>query len=166
METLDDQVMNISQRTVIDALETCKVDHNKAFIKGALRNAPNSLLISILKNESGIRESSEFAIVQVATSLNFVSKIFKAIVTDAAILAPIAKVVEQAVRSEAAESSRESMTMTLRRPRHRGLCHRLTRRMTARSRAQELNIVADRRYQYRQEGIPCHWKAPSRAWTF
>lgn len=38
---------------MIDALETCDADHYKVYINDALRNVLNSLLLSILKAESG-----------------------------------------------------------------------------------------------------------------
>lgn len=85
---------------MIDALETCNVDQNKAFIKDVLRSALNSILLLILEDESGIRESFESAIFQVATSVKAVSKIGKAIMTDAVVLAPIAMFSVKAVKSK------------------------------------------------------------------
>lgn len=38
-DKLNSQLTNISERTAIDALETFNVNHNKVFIKDALRNA-------------------------------------------------------------------------------------------------------------------------------
>lgn len=111
MEKLDDRVVALAQRRVIDALETLDVEHNMAFIKEALRRAPNSLLLLILEDESGIRESSKSAIVQVTTRVKVVSKIDKAIVTTAAVLATIAKFAVEAVKSEVAESERESVSI-------------------------------------------------------
>lgn len=46
IEKLNDHVIDISEQTVVDALKTCGVDRNKAFIKGALRKASNELLAS------------------------------------------------------------------------------------------------------------------------
>lgn len=111
MEKLDDRVIDLAQRMVIYALETCDVDHNKAFIEGALRSALNSLLLSILENKCGIRELFESAIVQVATSLKVASKIATTIVTDAVVFAPIAKFTTEAVQSETTESAKESVAM-------------------------------------------------------
>lgn len=68
MEKLDDRIIDLAQKTVIDALETCDVDHNETFIKEALCSALNSLLPSILEDDSGIRELFKSAIVQVSTS--------------------------------------------------------------------------------------------------
>lgn len=41
-------VINVSKRTVIYALETCDVDHNKSFIEEALRSSFNRLKSPIL----------------------------------------------------------------------------------------------------------------------
>lgn len=41
--TLVDGVTSLVERTVIDALETCSVDHDKAVVKEVLRTGPNSL---------------------------------------------------------------------------------------------------------------------------
>lgn len=81
--------MDIAERTVIDALETCEVDHNKAFVKEALHGALNSLVMSILEDEFGIRESFEFAVVQIATIQVVMPKIATTVVTDSVVLAPI-----------------------------------------------------------------------------
>lgn len=59
MEKFDDLVMSLTERKVIDTLKTCDVDHNKALTEGELRSALNSLPLSILEDESGIRESFE-----------------------------------------------------------------------------------------------------------
>lgn len=85
MEKLNDRVINLAERTVIDALKTCNVDYNKASIKGALCSVVNSLLFSILEDESKIRKSFESAIVQVAASVKMVSRTAKAIVADAVV---------------------------------------------------------------------------------
>lgn len=60
---------------MIDSLETRDVDHNKAFIEGALCSAFHSFQLSILEDKSGIRDLFESAIVQVAASVNVVSEI-------------------------------------------------------------------------------------------
>lgn len=52
IEKLDCQVMDLAKRTIVDALETCNVDHNKTLIKGALRSALDNLLPFILEDES------------------------------------------------------------------------------------------------------------------
>lgn len=65
---LKDRVINIGEQTVVDALETCDVDHNKTFIKAALRNALNRQLVSILDDFLRTRESFENALIQAATA--------------------------------------------------------------------------------------------------
>lgn len=42
---LDDQVVHFAERKVVDALETCIMDHNKAFMKRALRSTFKSILM-------------------------------------------------------------------------------------------------------------------------
>lgn len=111
IEILEDQVMDIAERTVIEALEPCDVNHNKAFVKRALLSALSSLLTSILKDEYGIKESFESAIVQVATCEVVLSIILKAMVFDHAVLTPIVQFVVEAVKSEAAMSVTESAVM-------------------------------------------------------
>lgn len=51
LHQLDNPVMDLTQRTVNDSLEMCNVDHNLTFLKGAVCNAFNSLLMLILVNE-------------------------------------------------------------------------------------------------------------------
>lgn len=87
---------------MIDALEICNAAHNKAFIKGALCSALSSILMSILVNESGIRESFECFIKNVIIREVVVSRIAKAVVTDPAVFAPIAQFVVESVKLEAA----------------------------------------------------------------
>lgn len=60
---LNDCVKNIAEHTVIDALETCDVEHSKAFIKAVLKRAFNGLLASVQDDSSGIKESFEYVIV-------------------------------------------------------------------------------------------------------
>lgn len=55
IDKVDDLMINIAERTVIDAMETCNVDRNKAFIKDTLRSASKRLLGSILNDTSGAR---------------------------------------------------------------------------------------------------------------
>lgn len=47
IDKLDDRVIKIAKRTVVDALKTFEVIPNKAFIKGTLKSALNGLLVSI-----------------------------------------------------------------------------------------------------------------------
>lgn len=56
---VNDCVINIVQQSVADALETCNVDHNKAFIEGALESAMNGFSLFILGDSWNIRNSSE-----------------------------------------------------------------------------------------------------------
>lgn len=54
MEKLNDIVMNLAKKKVIDTLEICEVDHNEQFIKCTRCNALQSLLLSILEVEAEI----------------------------------------------------------------------------------------------------------------
>lgn len=103
------------------------MNHNKAFVKVALRCALNSLLKSNLEDESGIRELFDSAILQVATSQMVMSKIAKALVNDHAVLTPIANFTAEAGTSGVANSARESVAVSPHRH-HRGLNRLLTRR--------------------------------------
>lgn len=51
---LYNRAANVAKEKVIDAIDTWDVDHNKAFIKGALRSALNGSIIFIMNNSSEI----------------------------------------------------------------------------------------------------------------
>lgn len=106
-EQLNGWVVDLAERTVINALETCKVDHNKTFIECALRSTFYSLLLIIFEYESGIRESFTSAIVQVSSIVMDVAKIAKEIVTDMAVLALFSKFAVEIVKSEVAASAKK-----------------------------------------------------------
>lgn len=80
------------------------MDLNKAFLKEALRGALNILLLSIMKDSSGVRESFEEAAVRVATALKTLTTIASAIAKDAAVMTAIAKFAPETVKKEVAES--------------------------------------------------------------
>lgn len=60
--------MPLAGRTVVDAIETCNVDKNKALVKEALRSALKSLPILILKHKFEFRNSYKSTIIQGSTS--------------------------------------------------------------------------------------------------
>lgn len=68
IEELDDRVINITERTVVNALEACDMDQNYAFLRGTLRSVLNRLLIFFLDNWSGVRGSFKDKIFLVATA--------------------------------------------------------------------------------------------------
>lgn len=78
LDEYENRVMVLAERTAIKALNTCDVDYNKALIKGALRSSLNALLLSILENESEIRDSLELTVFQVSASKMVVWKVVKA----------------------------------------------------------------------------------------
>lgn len=47
---------------MVDALETCEVDHNKVLIKSAMKSLLNKMLLSFLDDSKPNRESFEDAI--------------------------------------------------------------------------------------------------------
>lgn len=59
IDTLNVRVINVTEQTLIDALETCIVDHNKTFIDVAQRSALNGLFVFISNELSVVRESFE-----------------------------------------------------------------------------------------------------------
>lgn len=83
-------MIGIAKQTVVDALESRNVVQNKAFIKGALKSVLNELLVFILDDSSGIRESFEDAIVQVATAPKLLAIIASAVTKDTVAITPIA----------------------------------------------------------------------------
>lgn len=48
IDKLDDRGKGFAERTVMDALETCQVGHNKVFIKDALRSDLNTFMLFVL----------------------------------------------------------------------------------------------------------------------
>lgn len=92
-------MIDLVERTVLYAFETCNVDHSMAFVNGVLCRALKSLLVSILKDKSGIGESFESAIVQMATGQIVVSRIRKEAVTNTAEFAPSTKFAVEAVKN-------------------------------------------------------------------
>lgn len=56
---------NVAEQTMVDELEICDVDYNKAIIETALRSALSELLVSILEGPSSIRDRSKNSISQV-----------------------------------------------------------------------------------------------------
>lgn len=131
----DDRVMDFAKRTVVDVLETCNVDHDQLLLKGALCSTHKSPDINFGGQIWNLK-SSKSAIAQVATNQMVVSKIAKAMVTDRAALASIAKFAVEAVKSGVVESAIQSVAMTPLSPHHRGLTRHLTgRRRPARRKA-------------------------------
>lgn len=98
-------MINVVEKTRINALKTCGVDHNKAFIKGAVRSALNCSLLSIVEDESKIWKSLKAAIVQVATSVEVISRSAESL-RNFAVRAQISKFAVEAVRSEDTTSVR------------------------------------------------------------
>lgn len=68
LDKLDNKVIDLAGRTVVSALETNDVNHNEVFVKDALCSALNSLLLSILEDDSRIRVSFETAIILIVIS--------------------------------------------------------------------------------------------------
>lgn len=95
---MDDRVIDVTEKTVTNALKTCDANHNKAFLKGALYSALKTLLLSIMENSSEIKESFEKPIVQAATATKMLATITAAITKNAAMMARIAKFVAGTVK--------------------------------------------------------------------
>lgn len=66
IDKLDDSVIDSAELRVVDALEICDVNHNKVFIKLAMKGTLNDLLVSILDEPLSVRKPFENAIFQVA----------------------------------------------------------------------------------------------------
>lgn len=112
IEKLDNWVIEIAERTVIDAMETCDVYHSKVIVNGALLSFLNSLRMSVLKNGFGIKDIFESTtIVQVVTIQVVLFKIAKATVTNPTAFAPIAQLAVEAVKSRATLLVKESAVM-------------------------------------------------------
>lgn len=88
---MDDWMTDIAEQTAADALETRDVNHNKTFIKAALRSVVNGLLVSILDNSAGTKKSFGDAIIQVATTQKSLAIIALAGAKDIVCIASIAR---------------------------------------------------------------------------
>lgn len=99
LDKLSDQVMDLSNRTVIDKHKTCSVDHKKEFVDGALRTVLTHLPMLVREVESRIRESLVCATLKVTNGQIVLSMISIAVVTDVPVLAPISKFAVRAARS-------------------------------------------------------------------
>lgn len=80
------------------------MDHNKSFIKAALRRPLNRLLVSILDNSSRIRKSFEDAKVQVTMALKSIAIIASAVAKDAAATVFHARYVAKIVKQKLTET--------------------------------------------------------------
>lgn len=65
---LDNGVLDTAKQTVLDALEASDVDPNKSYIKVALRTALNGLLVFVLNDLPGTKESLDDKTVRVETA--------------------------------------------------------------------------------------------------
>lgn len=93
--------MGPARVTTIDALKTRDTNHNKAYIKGKLCSAFNSLLIFVLEKVAGIWDPFKSAMMQVGTCEKVVLYIDGLLVNYSAALDPTAKFAVEKVRSEA-----------------------------------------------------------------
>lgn len=59
----DVRVINIAEKTVADAFETCDVDHNNALVNGTLRSTLEAVLVFILNNSLKSRKSFQDSII-------------------------------------------------------------------------------------------------------
>lgn len=91
VDKLDDRVIDITTKTLVDALESYDAHRNKEFIKGALRSTLNELLVSILVDSSSIRKSIEDAIIQVATAPKLLVTITSTVAKDTPAMVPTAR---------------------------------------------------------------------------
>lgn len=97
---MDDRVINTTERTMVDALGTCDVDHNGAFIQGRKRVALHSSLLSILVNLLDIEEIFKETIVQEATAFESLAILALAVARDTAAIASIAPNADMIVMQE------------------------------------------------------------------
>lgn len=89
LETLDVRVIDIAEQTIIDILEKFSSEHNKVFVRQAIRSAIQDLLASILEDETGICVAFEAAIALVVETSTLAMIVAKVIVSDPAIPSPI-----------------------------------------------------------------------------
>lgn len=103
--------MKILMQGAIDKLEaawqTCDVGHNKDFIKSALKSALNVLLVFVLDDSSGIKESFEDAKLLVATALKLEAIVASAFARDTAPLKPTTRYASKNVKPDAEGSAKD-----------------------------------------------------------
>lgn len=159
LSKMDELMISIGEKRVINALETCDANHKKAFFNGALFSALNILLWSILKDDFRIRESFKFAIVDIAKSRIVVWAVAKSSVTDTSVLVPNAEFEFEAVRSESPHRCNGLLGWPFCRSRHQGLTRHQTnnRELTRKDNSRE-NLIAVQRHQYHQGREPGHLK--------
>lgn len=103
-DKLDDRVAIITEQTVVVALKTRDVDYNKTSIEGALSSTLNELLVFVLDELSGIRDSFKVFNVQVTTAPESLAVVLSTIVRDTAATAPIARHSNKTVKQDVEES--------------------------------------------------------------
>lgn len=106
-DKLHDCVIIIVEQTVLDALETCKVHHDKVFIKAALSKALDRLLVFVPNDLSGRRKFFEDVIFQVATAPKALSMISSAFAKYTPVMPLIAWYIARIVKQEADDSVKD-----------------------------------------------------------
>lgn len=103
---LDSRVVDVAKLVVIDALETCTVEHIKAFIKSALRTALNESFISIIDNSTKTQESFNVAVAQTSPASSAFATIAAAMVKKPAVMASISMLITERVRKSISKSTK------------------------------------------------------------
>lgn len=88
-------MVNMVEQTVVDAIESCDADHDKAFNNGALRSTVKRLLVCIPDDLSGIINSFEDAIFQIAMASKSLEIIVSAVARETVAMTPIARYAAQ-----------------------------------------------------------------------
>lgn len=87
-EKLDERVISMAAQTIINTLNGFDSDHNKMYLRRAIRNTLGDLLASIIKNDKRIRDAFKAAVAHVVGTNNLAKEVAKAVVSDPEILAP------------------------------------------------------------------------------
>lgn len=112
IDLLNIRLVDGDKQTVIEALETCDANHNKAFIKGTLRSALNELLMFILDNISATRKPLEPAMIQATIAAELLPTIAATTIKIVVVMAYIVKFAAELVKKEV-DRSVEDPALTL-----------------------------------------------------
>lgn len=107
---LDYNVGNIAEQTKDSTLEICDVDHKKVFIKSALKCALSKLLLSILDDSLGIKESFQNAIFSVATTSKSITVVALAVGRNNKAVESTARYVAEVFNEEMVESVKDLLS--------------------------------------------------------
>lgn len=91
LKRLNEHVVELSERSIVEAQENCILDVSRTFIRRLLLDALCDLLSSILQDDAGIREAFETVVVHVKreSAQSQAEEVSRLVVSDSSVLAQI-----------------------------------------------------------------------------